>query len=247
MRKTWAIVRRELIAYFSSPLAYIVITAFLFMQGYIFYLIVSFLNNPKTPAMTPLRLFFGGTIFFWLFLLFVVPVITMRLIAEERRSGTIEVLLTSPVTEAQVVVGKFAAAMAFYAALWLPTIIYVVLLRRHSEIDLGPVAAGYFGVFLLGFLFLAVGTFASTLTNNQLIAAIIAFAATVILFSIGLVEQLMISSSFLKSALAQMNLWTQMDDFAKGIVDSRHVVYQLSAGVLFLFLAAKSLEVKKWR
>jgi ABC-2 type transport system permease protein len=247
MRKTWAIVRRELIAYFSSPLAYIVMTAFLFMQGYIFYLIVSFLNNPKTPAMTPLRLFFGGTIFFWLFLLFVVPVITMRLIAEERRSGTIEVLLTSPVTEAQVVVGKFAAAMAFYAALWLPTIIYVVLLRRHSEIDLGPVAAGYFGVFLLGFLFLAVGTFASTLTNNQLIAAIIAFAATVILFSIGLVEQLMISSSFLKSALAQMNLWTQMDDFAKGIVDSRHVVYQLSAGVLFLFLAAKSLEVKKWR
>lgn len=247
MRKTWAIVRRELIAYFSSPLAYIVMTAFLFMQGYIFYLIVSFLNNPQTQAMTPLRLFFGGTIFFWLFLLFVVPVITMRLIAEERRSGTIEVLLTSPVTEAQVVIGKFAAAMAFYTALWLPTVIYVLVLRRQSEIDLGPVAAGYLGVFLLGFLFLAVGTFASTLTSNQLIAAIIAFAATVILFSIGLVEQLMISSSFLKAALAQMNLWTQMDDFAKGIVDTRHVVYQLSAGVLFLFLAAKSLEVKKWR
>jgi ABC-2 type transport system permease protein len=247
MRKTWAIVRRELIAYFSSPLAYIVMTAFLFMQGYIFYLIVSFLNNPQTQAMTPLRLFFGGTIFFWLFLLFVVPVITMRLIAEERRSGTIEVLLTSPVTEAQVVVGKFAAAMAFYAALWLPTVIYVLVLRRQSEIDLGPVAAGYLGVFLLGFLFLAVGTFASTLTSNQLIAAIIAFAATVILFSIGLVEQLMISSSFLKAALAQMNLWTQMDDFAKGIVDTRHVVYQISTGLLFLFLAAKSLEVKKWR
>jgi ABC-2 type transport system permease protein len=247
MRKTWAIVRRELIAYFSSPLAYIVMTAFLFMQGYIFYLIVSFLNNPQTQAMTPLRLFFGGTIFFWLFLLFVVPVITMRLIAEERRSGTIEVLLTSPVTEAQVVAGKFAAAMAFYAALWLPTVIYVLVLRRQSEIDLGPVAAGYLGVFLLGFLFLAVGTFASTLTSNQLIAAIIAFAATVILFSIGLVEQLMISSSFLKAALAQMNLWTQMDDFAKGIVDTRHVVYQISAGLLFLFLAAKSLEVKKWR
>ena len=153
MRKVWAIIRRELIAYFSSPLAYIVMTAFLLMQGYIFYLIVSFLNNPQTPAMTPLRLFFGGTIFFWLFLLFVVPVITMRLIAEERRSGTIEVLLTSPVTEAQVVVGKFAAAMAFYAALWLPTALYVLVLRRHSEIDIGPVLAGYLGVFLLGFFF----------------------------------------------------------------------------------------------
>ena len=247
MRKVWAIIRRELIAYFSSPLAYIVMTAFLLMQGYIFYLIVSFLNNPQTPSMTPLRLFFGGTIFFWLFLLFVVPVITMRLIAEERRSGTIEVLLSSPVTEVQVVVGKFAAAMAFYAALWLPTVLYVLVLRRNSEIDIGPVLAGYLGVFLLGFFFLAVGTFCSNLTNTQLIAAIIAFAAMVALFSIGLVEQLMISSSVIKSALSHMNLWTQMDDFAKGIVDTRHVIYQLSGGVLFLFLAAKSLEVKKWR
>jgi len=247
MRKTWAIIRRELISYFSSPLAYIVLTAFLLMQGYIFYLIVSFLNNPSTPAMTPLRLFFGGTIFFWLFLLFVVPVITMRLLAEERRSGTVEVLLTSPVTETQVVVGKFLAAMIFYIALWLPTVIYVVVLGRHSQIDIGPVLAGYLGVLLLGFLFLAVGTFASTLTNNQLIAAIIAFAAMVVLFSIGLVEQLLVSSSVLKAALGHMNLWTQMDDFAKGIVDTRHIVYQLSVGILFLFMAAKSLEVKKWR
>ncbi len=246
MRKTWAIVWRELIAYFSSPLAYIVMTAFLLLQGYIFFLIVSILNNPQTPAMTPLRLFFGGTIFFWLFLLFVVPVITMRLIAEERRSGTIEVLLTSPVTEVQVVVGKFSAALIFYVFLWLPTILYVLVLMRHSEIDLGPVVAGYFGVLLLGFLFLAVGTFASTLTDNQLIAAIIAFAVMVALFSIGLVEQVIMSSE-LKAVLGHMNLWTQMDDFAKGIVDTRHVVYQLSVGALFLFLAAKSLEVKKWR
>jgi ABC-2 type transport system permease protein len=247
MRKTWAIVRRELIAYFSSPLAYIVLTAFLLMQGYIFFLIISFLNNPQTPAMTPLRLFFGGTIFFWLFLLFVVPVITMRLIAEERRSGTVEVLLTSPVSEVQVIAGKFAAAMLFYITLWLPTVIYVLVLTRHSEIDIGPVLSGYLGIVLLGFLFLSVGTLASTFTDNQLIAAIIAFAAMIALFSIGLVEQLMISSSPVKSALAHMNLWTQMDDFAKGIVDTRHVIYQLSVGVLFLFLAAKSLEVKKWR
>jgi ABC-2 type transport system permease protein len=150
------------------------------------------------------------------------------------------------VTEAQVVVGKFAAAMLFYIALWLPTVLYVLVLMRHSEIDLGPVLAGYVGVLLLGFLFLAVGTFASTLTDNQLIAAIIAFAAMVALFSIGLVEQLIMSSS-LKAVLGHMNLWTQMDDFAKGIVDTRHVVYLLSVGVLFLFLAAKSLEVKKWR
>ena len=110
MQKVMAIVRREFISYFSSPLAYIVLTAFLLMQGYIFYLIVSFLNTPGTGAMTPLQLFFGGTLFFWLFLLFVVPVITMRLVAEERRSGTLEVLLTSPVSEAQVILGRLPSA-----------------------------------------------------------------------------------------------------------------------------------------
>jgi len=246
MRSTLAVTRRELVAYFSSPLAYIVMTAFLLMQGYIFFLIVSFLNDPRTQAMTPLRLFFGGTIFFWLFLLFLVPVITMRLIAEERRSGTLEVLLTSPVTEAQVITGKLLAALAFYVALWLPTLIYVVILKTYSTIDLGPVAAGYLGVLLLGFLFLGVGLFTSTLSDNQLIAAILAFAVMVLLFSVGLVEQLMTSSA-LKTALGYMNLWTHMDDYARGIVDSRHVIYELSAGVLFLFLATKSLGVKKWR
>jgi ABC-2 type transport system permease protein len=247
MTKVLAIVRRELVGYFSSPLAYIVLTAFLLMQGYIFSIIVSFLNNPMTQAMTPLRLFFGGTVFFWLFLLFTVPVITMRLLAEERRSGTIEVLLTSPVTEGQVVVGKFLAALIFYIVLWLPTLLYVVVLKQHSTIDIRPVLAGYLGVLLIGFLFLAVGTFTSTLTNNQLIAAIMAFAALVALFSIGLLEQLLVSSSWLRDALSYMNLWTHMDDYAKGIVDSRHVVYELSVGLLFLFLATKSLEVKKWR
>ncbi len=247
MRSVTAMIRRELIAYFSSPLAYIVLTAFLFLQGYVFYLIVSYLNDPRTQAMTPLRLFFGGTIFFWLFLLFVVPVITMRLVAEERRSGTIEVLLTSPVTEGQVVAAKFLAAMLFYLILWLPTLVYVGILEHYATIDLGPVASGYLGVLLLGVLFLGVGTFTSTLTNNQLIAAILAFAAMVVLFSVGLVEQLLVSSSAIKGALEYMNLWTHMDDFARGIVDTRHVVYELTVGGLFLYLAAKSLEVKKWR
>jgi len=247
MRKVTALVRRELIAYFSSPLAYMVLTAFLLLQGYIFYLIVSFLNDPRSQAMTPLRLFFGGTIFFWLFLLFVVPVITMRLIAEERRSGTIEPLLTSPITEGQVILGKFLAALAFYIVLWLPTLIYIVILKQHTAIDLGPVAAGYLGVLLLGILFLGVGTFASTLTNNQLIAAVLAFAAIVLLFSVGLLQQLLVSSSALRDVFGYMNLWSQMDDFARGIVDTRHVVYQLSVGIMFLFLAVKSLEVKKWR
>lgn len=247
MQRTLAILRRELIAIFSSPLAYLVMTGFLILQGLIFYLVVAFLNNPRAESMAPLEAFFGGTIFFWLFLLFVVPVITMRLIAEERRSGTIEVLLTSSVTEAQVVVGKFLAAFLFYAALWVPTVIYVVLVSQNADIDMGPVLAGYLGTLLVGFLFVAVGTFTSTLTNNQLVAAIMAFVALVVLFAVPLIDQLLISDSLLKSALGHMDLWSHMEAFAMGVVDTRHVVYALSGGLLFLFLATKSLELKKWR
>ncbi|TAM56727.1 MAG: ABC transporter permease [Acidobacteria bacterium] len=246
MRKLFALVERELLAYFSSPLAYVVLTAFLFINGYVFYLIVAFLNDPRTQAMAPLKLLFGGTIFFWLYLLFVVPVITMRLLAEERRTGTLEVLLTSPVSEGQVVAGKFIAAFVFYLFLWLPTCVYVWILAGHATIDFGPVWAGYLGIAVLGLLFLSVGTFTSALVRNQIIAAILAFAVLVVVFSIGLVENIATGAA-LKGALGYMNLWNHMDDFAKGIVDTRHLVYSLSLTGLFLFLATKALEASKGR
>jgi ABC-2 type transport system permease protein len=246
MRKLVALVQRELLAYFSSPLAYVVLTAFLFINGYVFYLIVAFLNDPRTQAMAPLKLIFGGTIFFWLYLLFVVPVITMRLLAEERRAGTLEVLLTSPVSEGQVVIAKFLAAFVFYLFLWLPTWIYVGILASSTTIDFGPVWAGYLGIALLGMLFLSVGLLTSALVRNQIIAAILAFAVLIVVFSLGLVENLA-NGAAIKGALGYMNLWNHMDDFAKGIVDSRHVVYDLSLTGLFLFLATKALEASKGR
>ncbi len=246
MRKTLAIVRRELVAYFSSPLAYVVLTAFLFFNGYVFWLIVAFLNDPRSQAMAPLKLFFGGTIFFWLFLLFMVPVITMRLVAEERRSGTLEVLLTSPVSEGQVVMGKFLAALLFYLFLWVPTVTYVAILASYSAIDPGPVAAGYLGIALLGVLFAAIGLLTSALAKNQIVAAVFAFAVLVVLFSVGLLEQL-VTTSWLKSVFGYMNLWDHMDDFGRGLVDTRHVVYQLSVAALCLFLATKALEAAKGR
>jgi ABC-2 type transport system permease protein len=247
MLKILAILRRELIAYFSSPLAYLVMTGFLLLQGGIFYLVLAFLNDPMGQTMAPMTAFFGGTIFFWLFLLFVVPVITMRLIAEERKTGSLEILLTSPLTEAQVIVGKFLAALVFYAALWLPTTLYVVILRRFTDIDLGPVLAGYLGVLLVGFLFLGVGTFASTLTSNHLVAAILAFVGLVFLFALPLIEQLAPAGSMIKTAMGHMDLWAHMEDYAMGIVDTRHIVYEVSVGLLFLFLATRSLELKKGR
>lgn len=247
MHKILAIIRRELIAYFSSPLAYVVLAAFLLMQGFIFFVVLSLLSQPGAMAITPLQMLFGGTIFFWLYMLVFMPVITMRLVSEELRSGTIETLMTSPVTEGQVVAGKFLAAFVFYCTMWLPTLIYVLVINNYNSIDLGPVAASYVGVLCLGFLFLGVGLFASTLARNQLIAAIIGFALLGLMFSVPLVDYLLVSSSALKPVIEHINLWSHMDTFASGIVDTRHIFYELSVGLLFLFLAAKSLEVKKWR
>jgi len=246
MRKTLALVRRELVAYFSSPLAYVVLTAFLFFNGYVFWLIMSYLNDPRTQAMAPLKLFFGGTIFFWLFMLFIVPVITMRLLAEERRSGTLEVLLTSPVSEGQVVFGKFLAAFLFYLFLWVPTVVYVLILASYTSIDPYPVLSGYLGIALLGVLFSAVGILTSALAKNQIVAAVFAFALMIVLFSLGLVEQL-VTTPWLKGALGYMNLWEHMDDFSRGLVDTRRIVYQLSLAALSLFLATKALEASKGR
>jgi ABC-2 type transport system permease protein len=246
MRKTVALIERELLAYFSSPLAYVILTAFLFVNGYVFWLIVSYLNDPRTQPMAAFKLLFGGTIFFWLMLLFVLPVITMRLLAEERRTGTLEVLLTSPVSDGQVVISKFLAALVFYLFLWLPTVVYIVILSKYSRVDIGPVLSGYLGIALLGVLFLSIGVLTSALTRNQIIAAVFAFAVLLVVFSLGLVQNI-VTTPWLKDALGYMNLWDHMDDFSKGIVDTRHVVYQLSLAGFFLFLATKALEASRGR
>ncbi|MGD8440283.1 MAG: ABC transporter permease [Holophagae bacterium] len=246
MKALGAIVRRELIAYFSSPLAWIVMAAFLLLQGALFALIVGYLSQPGQSTMSILQAFFGGTIFFWFFLV-VAPLITMRLVAEERRSGTIEVLLTSPVTETQVILGKFLASWAFYLTLWLPTVIYVLMVKSRASIDWGAVAASYLGVVLFGAIFVSLGLFASTLTRNQIIAAVLAFTGLIVLFGLPLLRGLMVSSSPIAAVIDHTDLWQHMADFSKGIVDTRHLVYGLSLTVLFLFLSTKSLELAKWR
>ena len=219
---------------------------FLIVNGFIFAAIISFLNDPRAPAGPPLNVFFGGTIFFWLVLLFAGPVLTMRLISEELKSGSIEVLMTAPVTEGQVVAGKYLAALTFYLFLWLPTLAYVGIVAYFENVDWGPVAAGYLGILGIGALFLAVGTFASAMSKNQIVAAIVAFALLVVLFSFGLLENLF-DNEAAKKVFGYLNLWDHMDEFARGIVDSRHLVYYVSATLFFLFLTSRALEDRKWR
>lgn len=237
---------RELRAFFFSPLAYTVLTLLLLVNGFVFWIIVSFLTDPRAQIGAPLEYFFGGTVFFWLVLLFVTPVLTMRLLAEERRSGTIEVLMTAPVTEAQVVVGKYLAALVFYVVLWLPTLVYALIIEQYSEVDWGPVLSGYLGVLGIGALFLAIGVLASAFSRSQLVAALLTFAILLPLFTFGLLENLF-NNETVKQVFSFLNLWQHMEDFGKGIVDTRRLVYYLSTTVFLLFLAARTLAVKKWR
>jgi len=244
MKAVLATFNRELRAYFLSPLAYVVLFFFLVVNGFVFAIIVDYLNDPRAPAGQPLDYFF--TAFWWLILLAAVPALTMRLLAEERNSGSIEVLMTAPITENQVVLGKYLGCLTFYVFLWLPTVLYGVVLETYTEVDWGPVAAGYLGLFLIGALFLAIGLFASALTRNQLIAAIITFALLLLLIlGVALVQNL-IDTPWLQNTLAYMNALDHQEEFSRGIVDSRRLVFYLSGTVFFLFLTARVLENNKW-
>jgi ABC-2 type transport system permease protein len=244
MRAVWATYTRELRAYFFAPLAYIVMFFFLIVTGVIFVNLIGNLVDPRIMAPDPaLSYFFRSS---WLMLILLAPVLTMRLISEELRSGSIEILMTAPITEAQVVAGKYLAALTFYACLWLPTLVYALLIARQSEVDWGPVAAGYVGILGIGALLLAVGTFASSLTRSQLVAAMVGVALVFLLFLLGIFQG-QIDNEGLKQAVSYVNLWDHIDEFARGIVDTRRLAYYGTGVLFFLFLATRALEDKKWR
>lgn len=245
MRAVLATYSRELRAYFFSPLAYVVLFFFLVVNGFIFSVIVTSLSDPRSPAGPPLAFFFGG-FFFWMLLLLITPVLTMRLISEELRSGSVEVLMTAPITEGQVVAGKYLAVLTFYASLWAPTLAYAGILAYNAKVDWGPVAAGYLGILGIGALLLSIGTFASAMTRSQLVAAFVTIALVLLLFVLGLIDNLF-TSEITKQTLGYLNLVGHMEDFAKGIVDTRRLVFYASASWFFLFLASRALEDKKWR
>jgi ABC-2 type transport system permease protein len=250
IKRVATLLRRELWSYFFSPLAWVVLTLFLLVQGYGFYLYVELINRPDAPHGQVLQYFFGGTFLYWLFLIFIVSVITMRLIAEERRLGTVEPLMTAPVSEGEVVVAKYLAAVLFYGFLWLPTLAYVAvlagLLPESSALAWGPIAAGYLGTVAVGAACIAVGLLASALCRNQIVAAVLCFVVLSLFLMLGALEPFT-SRPDLRALLAYVNLFQHMEDFARGIVDSRRLMLYLSVIVFCLVAAARALEAKKWR
>lgn len=242
--RIYALLLRELLICFFSPLAWVVLTLFLLVQGYGFYLIVELRNQPQGPQGPLLQYLFGGTFFYWLFIIVVVALLTMRLIAEERRHGTLEVLLAAPVREAEVVLGKFLSVLLFYVFLWLPTLVYMVLAHRFAGpagLDPGMVAGGYLGTLLCGAAALAIGLGASALARNQVVAALITFTLLTGFLLLGPLE-LFVEVPWIRHLASYCNIFEHMEDFARGIVDSRHLVLYLSIGTFGLVAAVTALR-----
>lgn len=244
------LVRRELSAHFYSWTGYVVMAAVLFLIGLSFSNLLQTLNAESTPL--PITELFFDTLYFWFILLLVPPVITMRLLAQEKSSGTFETLMTTPVSDLQVVLAKFSGALLFYLLLWVPLMGCIYIVRRYSNdpnvLDAGTLISTYLGIFLLGSVFVALGLFASALTRSQIIAAMVALALS---FSLLLLSFLAMGSSGQAGWKAQLysylGLVEHMRDFARGVVDTRPLVFYLSLTFFFLFLTHKIVESRRWR
>jgi ABC-2 type transport system permease protein len=243
----FTIAKREIATYFLSPVAYVVTVVWLVWCGLQFYLLAGvFASAPSLSASAnPLSAFFGGSVLFFIPLLVFAPVLTMRLLAEERHTGTLESLLTAPVTSAHVVIGKYLAALVYWVGLWLPTLMYVWITRQFGRIDLGAVLASYLGVLGIGLYYMAIGLAMSALAKNQIVAALLTFMLLSGLFAVGLLSFVDTFADY-RDAIDYISLWGHMQSFSKGIVDTRYLVFDLSLAGLFVYLAWRALDGRSW-
>jgi ABC-2 type transport system permease protein len=246
MSALFTIAKREIFSFFVSPIAYVVMTVWLLIFGVVFYVLALYVAQSPAAQTNLLTAFFGGTTLFYMPLLVFAPVMTMRLLAEERSSGTIEALLTAPVSEVSVVLGKYLAALTFWMVLWTPTLSYVWLVARGSEhaVDWGAIGATYFGLFLVGMFYMGVGLFMSAAARNQIVAAMLTFLVLGGLFIVGVFGYTNVPDEW-RVVFEYLGLWKQMSTFAKGVVDTRFVVYDLSFAVLSVVLSVRVLQADR--
>ncbi len=255
MRNTLAIAGKEIRSYFASPIAYIVIGLFALIFGWFFFETLAwfversmgmgqFGEGPESMNVNQdmLRLvFLNSTVV----LLFMIPAITMRTYSEEKRSGTIELLLTSPVTDFEIILGKFLGAVTLYAVMLLVSLVYVGLLFIYGNPEWKPIVSAYVGLLLLGAAFIAMGLFISSLTKNQIVAAIVTFALLLMFWIINWAADS--AGPTTRAIVSYLSITEHFEDFAKGVIDTKHVVYYLSFITFGLFLTAKSVDTERWR
>jgi ABC-2 type transport system permease protein len=253
--RVWPIFKKELRLYFTSPVAWVVLTIFLVIGGYFFYSIFAFftlasMQSAMNPAMgrdlnvteSVMRPLFSNIS---VILLLLMPLVTMRLFAEERRSGTIELLLTYPVRDGAVLAGKYLAALALYAIMIGMTMLYPGIVMYFAKLEWGPVLTGYLGLLLMGAAFISVGVFTSSLTENQIVAAIITFGVLLIFWILGW------SADYAGGATGRvlqfLSILEHNDSFSRGVLDTKDVLYYLNFTLLALFLTLRSLEARRWK
>jgi ABC-2 type transport system permease protein len=249
-----AVAHKELKAYFASPIAYIVIGLFALMFGFFYYTLLGLFieqgmrmmglqggptQNVNEQLIRPL--FLNASVL----LLFLLPMVTMRTYSEEKRSGTIELLLTAPLTDWQIILGKFAGAMLLYAAMLAVTFIHVGVLFAFGTPEWIPIVTGYLGLLLMGGCFIALGLLISSFTKNQIVAGTLTFAVFLLLWVINWPSSM--AGPRTAAVLDYLSVTNHLDDFTRGIVDTKHVVYYLSYIAFGLMLTARTVDTERWR
>lgn len=254
MHNILAIWRREMRAYFVSPIAYAVLTVFLLLSGFFFYSMLNYaiqasmmqgqFSAPQpmdVPGMVS-RSFFGTTS---VVLLFMIPMLTMGLFAEEKRRGTIELLLTTPVGNFQAMMGKYLASLTFLVIMLLGTVLTIGVLFIYGNPELKPILGGYLGLLLYGAALLSIGLFISTLTENQIVAVVLTFG---VILALWLIDSFSSSAIGLtRDVLSYLSVIGHLDDFIKGVIDTSHVIFYLTFAFFGLFLTYRSLESMRWK
>jgi len=232
--------RRELSSYFYSPIAYVAMTLFLLATGFLFW------SDFQPGQIAGMRSLFEWMV--WL-LVFVIPVLSMGLMSQEWSTGTVETLMTAPLSEIDVIMGKFLGSLCFFLVLLAPTVVYVILLGAYSRpsFDVGPIVSGYVGIVLVGALFIAIGLFCSSLTRSQVVAAV---AAAAILFIVTIIPKWASEKATLPKfwrTVADQLVFRRYADFSRGVLDTGHLVFFIAATAVFLFLSVKVLESRRWK
>ena len=251
MQVFFTLFRRELATFFQSLTGYVIIAAVLALLGISLTDVIWKLS--ATPMDAPLTELFYDTLYFWLILLLTTPVITMRTFAAEKSSGTFETLMTAPVSDLQVVLAKFAGTLTFFAITWLPSIGYMLFLQRFinspsTNWEPRAIVSTFFGIVLIGSVYIAMGCFASALTRSQLIAAAVSYAVGLTLFLLSLHDLVPVPpTGWQAKVFAHISMTDHMGDFARGILHTTPIIFHLSLTIFFVFLTFKVVESRRWK